>query len=393
MATTTSRTFRFTEKAIQALPVPDDGRAKAQWSDAGCTGLKHVVTAGGKRRWEFRYTHGGRKCVMPLGPYPAVGLPDARKKALAAQAELAEGRDPMDESRQRRADLTVAEFCEEHFVPHQKASKRSWETDVFMLNRRILPVLGKKKLRDVTRHDAVQLLNSVAAVRSQTTANRHFTCLARLLSLAHQWDFVPANVARGVKKFREQQRKERFLSPEEIRKLDAALRAQKNAVSAGAVRLLLWTGMRRGEATGLLWEDVTLEGEAPSLYLRMTKSGRPRTVPLNTAALQVLREMLELRAEGNPHVFPWDNDLGHVWDLKWVWERTKKACGLEDSLRLHDLRHSFASSLVQNGTSLYVVQKLLGHESPTMTQRYSHLGDGVLRLASETVADQATDEE
>ncbi len=94
-----------------------------------------------------------------------------------------------------------------------------------------------------------------------------------------------------------------------------------------------------------------------------------------------------------PAGYPVDNDLGHVWDLKWVWERTKKACGLEDSLRLHDLRHSFASSLVQNGTSLYVVQKLLGHESPIKTQRYSHLGDGVLRLASETVADQAADEE
>ena len=76
-------------------------------------------------------------------------------------------------------------------------------------------------------------------------------------------------------------------------------------------------------------------------------------------------------------------------DLRWIWERTKKACGLEDSLRLHDLRHSFASSLAQNGTSLYAIQKLLGHESPTMTQRYSHLADGVLRLASETVAVRA----
>ncbi len=223
----------------------------------------------------------------------------------------------------------------------------------------------------MTRHDAVQLLNSVAAVRSQTTANRHFTCLARLLSLAHQWGFVPENVARGVKKFREQLRKERFLSPEEVRKLDAALRAQKNAVAAGAVRLLLWTGMRRGEATGLLWEDVTLEGDAPSLYLRQTKSGRPRTVPLNTAALQVLRKMLKCGVKGNPHVFPRDNDRGHVWDLRWLWGQTKKACGLEDSLRLHDLRHSFASSLVQNGTSLCVIQKLLGHETPIMAQRYS----------------------
>ncbi|MBI5018114.1 MAG: tyrosine-type recombinase/integrase [Deltaproteobacteria bacterium] len=387
----TERTVRMTERLLGALPSMEDGRDKVEWSDVSTTGLRFVQAASGKGRWMFRYTLGGRKCSMTLGPYPAVPLADARKKVLEAQAKVARGENPAEEVEKRKADVTLAAFVEEHFWPHQKSAKRSWKDDVWAMEKRILPALGKRRLRDITKLDVVGVRNAVREATSEPTANRHLCCLARALSLAHQWGFIDANPAKGVERFREVARRENFLTPDQTRRLDDTLAGMSElAVPAGCARLLLWTGLRRGEAAGMRWEDVTLDGDAPSAFLPRTKSGRSRTVPLNTMAVAVLRGMEAHRLEGNPHVFPSTaSKSGHVRDLRVAWKRAKKQVGLSADLHLHDLRHSYASAVVSSGNSLYAVQKLLGHAAPTMTQRYAHLADATLREASEAAVSRA----
>jgi integrase len=190
-----------------------------------------------------------------------------------------------------------------------------------------------------------------------------------------------------VERYREVPSREKYLTPDQTRRLDETLAAMKGkeiSVIAGCIRSLIWTGCRRGEMAGLRWEDVSLDGDAPSAYLRRTKSGKSRVLPLNSMAASVIRGMEAHRRADNPHVFPsQSSECGHVMDLRVVWKRAKAAAGLPEDLHLHDLRHSFASALVSSGTSLYTVQKLLGHAAPTMTQRYAHLADGALREASE----------
>lgn len=390
---TKRRSLRMTERSLSALPPLPAGLAKVEWSDLTTTGLRFVQSANGKGRWLFRYTLGGRKHSMALGPYPAVTLADARKKSLEGQSKVANGEDPSAEVEKRKADITLADFVDTHFWPHQKAAKRSWQDDVWAMKKRILPALGKVRLRDISRHDVVKLRHSVKEETSEPTANRHLCCLARCLSLAHQWGFIDSNPARGVERYREVARRENFLTPDETRRLDEALAelaGTELAIPAACVRALLWTGCRRGEMAGLRWEDVKLEGDAPTAFLRRTKSGKSRVLPLNSMAAAVIKGMEGFRKEDNPHVFPSSASVsGHVRDLRVAWDRAKKKVGLPADLHLHDLRHSYASALVSSGTSLYTVQKLLGHAAPTMTQRYAHLADGALREASESAVARA----
>lgn len=384
------RRIRMTERALAALPSLDEGQDRVEWTDEQTAGLRFVQTAGGRGRWMFRYTLGSRKCSMSLGPYPAVDVKEARQRALIAQARLSKGENPAEELKAKKADITLAEFAEKFFFPHQMATKRSGMDDKWAFSRRILPALGKKRLLDIKKQDIVALRNSVVEDGlSETTSNRYYTCIARCLQLAFEWGHIPSNPARGIKKFRELPSKEESLLPSQMVALDAALRQADCKVSGGAIRLLLWSGMRRGEAISLRWEDVNLGSDGfpmATLFLRMTKSGRPRTVPLNSEAVAVLRDMEALRLQSSPYVFHSDCERGFVRDLRGTWVWAKKQAGIPDEFRLHGLRHAFASRLVTQGVSLFVTGRLLGHENSVTTQRYAHLADQTLLQASEGVA-------
>lgn len=384
----------MTERALAALPPLAEGADRAEWSDEQCAGLRFIQSEGGRGRWLFRYTLGGRKCAMSLGPHPAVDVKAARLKVLEAQARLAAGENPAEEVKAKKQDMTFARFVEERFLPHQRSGERgrSRGRDAeWMMNRRILATFGKMRLRDVTREDVMQFQTRVAEETSEATSNRNLACLARCLSLAHQWGYIPANPAARVKKYRELPSKEETLTEDEVRRLDAVLRDAHCPQSGGVIRLLLWTGMRKTEAASLRWEDVRLGAEGdpkavPVAFLRRTKSGRPRVVPLNTQAAAVLRGMEAHRDESSSFVFHSPTELGYVHDLRVTWSKAKKLAGLPPEFRLHGLRHAFASRLVMGGNSLYITQKLLGHETPSMTMRYAHLADPELLAASESVA-------
>ena len=175
---------------------------------------------------------------------------------------------------------------------------------------------------------------------------------------------------------------ERFLTPEETQRLLSALDADENQIAARAIKLLLLTGARRNEVTQAKWEHVNWAQR--TLLVPLSKTGRPRSIRLNSAALGILRATP--RAEDNPFIFPSPTTGRPSPSLHFPWLRIRKRAGLLD-VRLHDLRHSFASFLVNNGVSLYVVQGLLGHLNARTTQRYAHLANETLSDAAETVAD------
>ena len=167
--------------------------------------------------------------------------------------------------------------------------------------------------------------------------------------------------------------RQRFLTPEETQRLVASIHADKNQIAAKAIMLLLLTGARRREVTGARWEDV--DWEKRTLLVPMSKSGKPRTIALNAAAIALFRTAVSDSA--SPYIFP-----TQLSGLFCPWNRIRRRAGLAD-VRLHDLRHSFASFLVNQGVSLYVVQGLLGHTQVRMTQRYAHLAPQTLLDAAE----------
>jgi integrase len=218
--------------------------------------------------------------------------------------------------------------------------------------------------------------------------NRYTAFVRRVFNLAIEWEVVGGRnpVRRGV--MAPEHHRERFLTGAELRALFQALDREPNRVAAGAIALLAATGARRGEAMRARWEHIDVERRL--WVVPVSKGGRRRHIPLSDAALRILAR--QPRPDGCPWVFPGQTARKPIGSLRNTWENVKAAAGLPDDLRLHDLRHTFASTLVSKGRTLYEVSQLLGHSQISMTMRYAHLApQRLLDAANEAVPDLASE--
>jgi len=283
----------------------------------------------------------------------------------------------------RPAALTLERFAIEHYLPHAQLNKRSWRTDEAILRNHLLPALGAMPLDAVTVRDVRALQHRFAATGAAAgTVNRRLVLLGYLFSCATRWGLLEEgdNPVRRVEPLPDHGGRERFLSAEESRRLLAELAAEPNRGVASLVLLLLYTGARRSEITNARWQDVDLERGL--LRVPLAKSGKARHVVLSVPAVTLIRSLPRLpRCDlllPNPRT---GRPLAGVFA---VWDRIRMRAGLP-GLRLHDLRHSYASFLVNAGRSLYEVQHLLGHANPRTTMRYAHLSQATLHEAANVV--------
>jgi integrase len=286
------------------------------------------------------------------------------------------------ERQERRSIPTLAEFTRDSYLPYAKNVKRSWQTDETILRIHILPRFGAVPLDQISNQSVADLLSRLREVGyASGTVNRVLVLLRFVFNLAKKWAVPGAgkNPTSGLKTAPDVCR-ERFLTQEEAQRLLHALHADENQVAAAAIKLLLFTGARRNEITHAKWEFVNWDKR--TLLVPRAKSGRPRSIHLNSAALELLRSIS--RIDGNPFVFPSPVTGRPSPSLHFPWWRIRERAGLSD-VRLHDLRHSFASFLVNQGVSLYVVQGLLGHTQARTTQRYAHLANDTLSGAAEMI--------
>lgn len=376
--------LRITKRSAEAAK-PRAGTAWVQWDDLSGFGLR--VRSTGSKAWVVKYRHEGRQRWYTIGSYPKVAPDAARDAARKLLADVAHGRDPAAERARARRALTVQQaadrFLVEHVEVHCSAStQRNFRSH---LERLVVPELGTVKLRSVIREDVKRLHRKHKA--TPVLANRMLTTLSRLFTWAEECGVLPEgcpNPVRGVKRNKEQSRQV-FLGDAEIQALGKSLReAERNRSehwqAIGAIRLLLLTGCRLREILDLRWEHVDLE--ARLLHLKGTKSG-DRAVVLSAPAAQVLEGLP--RSETCPWVFPGGRSSGGPWQSLWgAWGRISANAGFKD-VRLHDLRHSHASAGIASGLSLAAVGALLGHKTPTVTNRYAHLGRDPRREAAEKV--------
>lgn len=387
-----SKKFPFTKRAIEALPAHDPASPsrEAEYADAECTGLHLRVSKNGRRFFQHRYRFFGRKKCMSLGEFPAVSLQEARQRVAENKTLLARDKDPAGEKEKARNDLTFAEFATQYYLPHAKQHKKTWDDDVWKVEKLLNPALGRQRLSAITSRDVALLHGKEKTRTSATTANHLLTTLKRMLNLAVKWELLEKNPASGQEKFKEPPHRERYLSKEELPRFLRALEGDEDRLSVAAIRLLLFTGCRRSEVMSLKWDQVRMDEER--LFLPDTKNGRSRTVHLNARAKEVLEELrerrgLEARTRESDYVFPSRQGTrkGHLFDLRKPFEKACREAEIEN-FRVHDLRHTFASMAVMSGASLYDVQKLLGHQDIAMTQRYAHLSDEGLKRATAGVA-------
>jgi integrase len=362
----------------------DPRRAKVDYFDADQRGFMLEVRRSGGMTFYQRYAdERGRERQFKIGPADALSLDQARKKARLILAQALLGADPQARRRELREIPTLAELVRDRYLPHVKAYKRSWRTDETVFRVHILPVLGSRPIDEISGDAIADLIQQMRDKGyASGTTNRVLILIRFIFNLARKWKIagVRENPTAGLNTAPDVQR-DRFLTAEETKRLIASINIDENRSAAHTIMMLLLTGARRNEVSHAKWDYI--DWERRTLLVPVSKSGKPRVIALNGQAMALLRSIP--RIDGNPYIFPSPLTGRPCPSLHFPWTRIKQRAILDD-LRLHDLRHSFASFLVNEGVSLYVVQGLLGHTQPRTTQRYAHLAQDTLNSAAEVVA-------
>lgn len=344
----------------------------------------------------------GRSRRYTIGAFGSPWTADtARKQALKYLAQLAAGIDPTADQRARRLEGNLAKLADSYLLDgnlRKKPSTRSIEER--SVRRHIIPLLGNKRISEITKRDLQKFLNDVAAGKTaidektskrgraivkggRAVANRSLAVISALFNYAIECGLCSDNPTRGIKQYQLKVH-DRFLNGEELQSLgDALNHAEKNNVSpyaVAAIRFILLTGCRSGEALNLQWQWIDYEHGLAKLP--DSKTGQ-KILALGASALEMLTSLE--RVEDSPLVFVSSVGGTTPISIQKVWRNIREEAGL-GRLRIHDLRHNFASLAVSSGHSLYMVAKLLGHTQSQTTQRYAHLAPHPVKQAADDIS-------
>ncbi len=325
----------------------------------------------------------GQNRWYSIGQHGSPWTPEtARRRAFELLRDLSTGADPKTKQRAERAIPTVADAVDAFLVdhgPHLKSVTRSeYER---LLRQHVIPALGRRRVSEVAKAEVSKLHNSLSTTAA--TANFTLAVLSKLLAWCEERGFRPANAnpCRGIRKFR-QTKRERYLSAQEFERLGHVLMAcegQESPFVLTAIRLLIFTGARLNEILTLQWAHVRLD--LGLLLLPDSKTGQ-KAIRLNSAASELLASLP--RVGNNPYVITGHRQGAHLVNLQKPWRRIREMAELRD-VRLHDLRHSFASVAAASGASLPMIGALLGHSQPQTTARYAHLASDPLQRLNQDV--------
>lgn len=358
------------------------GRLKIGLYDVGCKGLFLEIRPNGRKTYFLRFIDArSKQRLIRVADQRDVTLTQARQIADKYRNQIALGQDPSLDKETLKTIPQLADFIAQQYLPYVKTYKRSWVCDVGVIKNHINPVFGAMYMDELKKQDVIQLISKLLERYAPGTVNRVVILLRYIYNLAIKWETagILKNPTAGIPLLEENNQKERYLTPEEARKLVAALKGSENKMLQFIIPMLILTGARKMEVQKARWEDINWEQRIWRIPL--TKSGKARHVPISDGALMILESIP--RIEGCKWVFP--NPKTHKPYNSYYnsWNTVRKSVGLGD-VRIHDLRHSFASFLVNSGRSLYEVQRILGHTQISTTQRYAHLSqDSLLTAANE----------
>jgi integrase len=416
---------KITKRVVDAAAVERGGKDLFIW-DTEIKGFGLKVTGNGAKSYvlQFRTPH-GRSRRYTIGKHGDPWTADeARGKASALKRGLDAGVDPLEVRTEARAALTVAElgelFLKDGPAKNPNKKQRSWDADRAAIERHINPLIGRKIAKSLTQADIEALQRDIAAGKTaaviktkkqgkavirggKAVASRAVSTMQAMLSFGISRKAVAVNAARGVKLYKRTKR-ERFLTAVEVGFIASAMTAMLaekslDGTMADALRALMLTGARKSEIRTLRWEWI----DAANSCLRLpdSKTGA-KVVPIGAAALQLL--ISRPRLNSNPHVFPSRRNDGPVTALQKTWKKVRARAtaiaseqaisgGLREdqapnltTVRIHDLRHSYASVAAKDGTSLLMIAKVLGHADTRTTEIYAHLNDDPLRQVADRTA-------
>ena len=394
---------KLTEKVVRDAE-PAEGR-DYQIFDTDVRGFAVCIYRGGGRAFTLDYRYAGRQRRMTFARWPEWAVTAARERAKELRREIDAGGDPLAtrgalREAPRVSDL-INRYVEVH-LPHLAALNSADQRS--MMKKFIGPAWSRMLVTEVLAYDVELLLTKVAEGRARPAkqrpnnrarklqgakptpvrANRVGEVVRKMFAYAIKWGWREDNPAMGFRRRMETPR-ERYLSQEEISRLASALDMAKDDRASGIIRLCMLTGARVGEVRQARFEDFNLEHLSWTKPASTTKQRRVHRVPISDEAAAIVRQRRLAVVKGAPWLFPGDTPGQPVKEIRRFWARLQKEVGIAD-VRIHDLRHTFASLLVSGGASLEMIGKLLGHSQMQTTQRYAHLMDSPLRAGVGAVA-------
>lgn len=367
---------------IEEITIPE-GKTTIEVSVPGVKGLKLVISTKSKT-FLFRWVFEGKKESKVIGKYPDMSLETVIGIVTQYHALLAKGISPLAEVKNQQQRI-FSDFSTKVYLLAIKPHKKSYADDESRLRNHLIPILGHYPMTEITVAMLSKLLADLSASGlSNATINRIRALLSSIFNMAIDHDLLEVNPVSRVKKYKENNQIERYLSDDELQRLMLVLKhpehyAISNKTIVAIIKFLLLTGVRKREAMDMQWSDVDFTKS--TWLLKFNKSGKARHIALNTDAMAILNTMPKISTYifANPETGKPYNDIRKTFD------KVMQCAGISN-MRIHDLRHNFASLAVNSGESLFVVQKLLGHASPQTTQRYAHLQQSTLQNASEKIA-------
>jgi len=355
----------------------EEGKAKTDYYDEGIKGLVLSVRASGSKVFALRFRNRyGTQCQFKIGNAADVSCEKAKKEAQRLRGLIALGQDPSAERKVVRTIMTVEELSV-IYLDHARARKKSHDIDERYVRNHINPRFGTLRLDEMKQTEVVAWLTTKWQEEgyAKATVNRLQVVLGCMYKLAQRSNLPGAenNPVAGVSLLNPDNERERFLSREEVARLKFNIDSSENSMLKFIVGLLLLTGARKRELLDARWEDIDLE--ARRWRIPINKSGKPRSVPLPTAAVELMASMP--RWPNCPYLVPNPKTLKPFVSVYNAWHTARCLAGLPD-VRMHDLRNSAASNLVNAGQTLYSVAKILGHRQTRTTERYAHLSQGAL---------------
>jgi integrase len=374
---------KISKRSVDALQLPA-GKAEVVLWDSDLKGFGvRLQRKEGARTYVLHYRHAGKLRKLKIGRHGRLTPEQARREAKRLLGQVAEGKDPAADKAAAKAAPTISKFATTFLTEHVEVKRKASTAREYrrLLEHVIVPALGKKQVVEVKRQDVTKLHHALR--KTPIEANRALALLSTMMTFAEKSGVLPdgsTNPCRHVERY-QQRRRERFLSPEELARLGDALSAYDGSpYIVAAIKLLVFTGARLGEVLGLQWEWIDFDrGEA---RLPDSKTGA-KTLYLPPPALEVLSELS--RIDGNPYVIVGKKEGAALVNLEKPWRAIRKVAGLQD-VRLHDLRHAFASVAASSGMGLPIIGKMLGHTQAQTTQRYAHLASDPVKAAAAAVA-------
>lgn len=371
---------KLTQQFVERTTPPKSG--KVDYFDTETPGLCLRIMASGTRTYSLRYRDlRGKQGERKLGSAKVLKLSEAQERVREIQAQLAMGDNPFEKRDLLKKVPTFGDFVARSYLPYIKSYKRSWMTDETLLRLHILPWLGTLHLDEIKKQHVIELLSHHLQTHAPASTNRILILCRYVYSCALKWEVegVTRNATEGIDLYPVNNQRERYLKEEESVRLFEALEASQNKLLPFIIAMLLLTGARRREVLDAKWSDMDLDSR--TWRIEFNKTGKTRYVPLSNGVLSLFEKIPKQPGQDylflNPQTGKPFVSVFHGWDA------ARRKAGVPD-LRIHDLRHSFASMLVNAGRSLYEVQRLLGHHQVTTTQRYAHLSHDSLMAAADT---------